>query len=277
MSNTHAAREQAANQRVSGTLQDSHMYTDTNLQPLTPEDAKERYIKAIEDDKADSTIGTQDYKLRHFVRWCDKRDIKNLNNLNGRDIEDYKHWRKKDGDLKKTTVRTQMSVIRQFIEYCERINGVHPQLHEQVFIPSLEKGENRSEDTIESDRIQDILEFMAKFEYATRDHVVLLLLWKTGIRTGSLRSLDHKDYHDHKPALDLNHRPATDTPLKNKGNGERMVGLREEEVEVLNDYIRHKREDVTDEHGRNPLITTKMAVSAMLLSVGLPTDTLVPA
>jgi len=256
MSNAHAAREQAASRRVSRALQDSTMHK-TDLQPLTPEDAKERYLRALEDDKADSTIRTRDNKLRHFVRWCDEKGIENLNNLNGRDLEDYKHWRKEDGDLKKTTVRTQMSVIRGFIQYCGRINGVHPQLHEQVILPKLEDGENRSEATIEADRIQDILGFMEKFEYATRDHVVLLLLWKTGVRTGSLRSLDLEDYHDREPALRLKHRPETDTPLKNKANGERMVALGEKEAEVLDDYIRHKREDVTDEHGRKPLITTK--------------------
>ena len=175
MSNTYAAREQAANQRVARALQEPSMH-DTDLQPLTPEDAKQRYLRALEDDKAEGIIRTRDYKLRHFVRWCNERGIENLNNLNRRDLEDYKHWRKGDGNLKKTTVRTQMSVIRQFIEYCGRINGVHPQLYEQVILPSLEKGENRSEDTIESERIQDILGFIEKFEYATRDHVVLLLL-----------------------------------------------------------------------------------------------------
>lgn len=63
----HAAREQSANQRVARALQEPSM-NDTDLQPLTPEDAKERYLRALEDDKADGTIRTRDYKLRHFVR-----------------------------------------------------------------------------------------------------------------------------------------------------------------------------------------------------------------
>ena len=67
MSNTHAARKQAANQRVSQALQELTMH-QTDLQPLTPEDAKECYLRALEDDKAEDTIRTQDYKLSHFVR-----------------------------------------------------------------------------------------------------------------------------------------------------------------------------------------------------------------
>ena len=230
---------------------------ETDLQPLTPEDAKKRYLRSIEDSKANGTIRTRDYKLRHFVRWCNQKGIDNLNSLNGRDLEDYKHWRKEDGDLQKTTVRTQMSVIKQFLDYCGKIDGVHAKLHEQVILPTLEDGENQSEDTIEPDRIKDILGFMEKFEYATRDHVILTLLWKTGMRTGSLRSLDLEDYHEREPALELNHRKKTGTPLKNKSNGERVVFLDEEAAEVLDDYIKHNRETATDEHDRNPLITTR--------------------
>jgi len=255
MSNTHAAANQAANRRVSRALQSQPMY-ETKLEPLTPEDAKERYLRHIEDDKAAGTIRTRDYKLRHFVRWCDENDITNLNNLSGRDLDDYKHWRKEDGNLKKTTLRTQMSVIRKFIQYCGTIDGVHPELYEKVTLPQLNDGENRSDTTIEPERIQDILEFMNKMEYATRDHAVLLILWKTGMRTGSLRSLDLEDYDSREQALSINHRPDTDTPLKNKSNGERMVSIDDETADVLDDYIKHKRKAVTDDYGREPLLTT---------------------
>lgn len=256
MSNTHAATEQTANQRVTRALQEPAMH-DTNLQPLTPKDAKERYLREIEGDKADSTIEAREYKLRHFVRWCEQQDITNLNNLNGRDIDDYKHWRKEDGELNTTTLRSQMSAVRQLLEYCAQIDGVSPQLHEKVILPSIESGENRSDTTIEPERIKDILSFMERFEYATRDHVVILLLWKTGLRTGGLRSLDIEDYNERKSSLELNHRPETDTPLKNKKNGERMIALNDSDADVLDDYIRHNRDNSTDEYGRNPLITTR--------------------
>ena len=256
MSNTHAATQQAANRRVSRALQNPTMY-EHELEPLTPEDAKRRYLESLENNgKADGTIRTRRYKLKHFVRWCDQEGIDNLNELTGRDLDDYKSWRREDGDLKKTTLRTQMSVISGFIEYCGKIDGVSPALHEKVILPQLEDGDNRSDTTIEPERIQDILEFMTKFEYATRDHVVLMLLWKTGMRTGSLRSLDVKDYHTREPAIEINHRPEEGTPLKNKSGGERMVALGDEEAAVLDDYLKHNRKDVTDDHGREPLLTT---------------------
>lgn len=230
---------------------------EPDLEPLSPEDAKDRYLRSMEDnDKAEGTIRTRRYKLRHFVRWCEEEGIDNLNELTGRHLEDYKHWRKEDGNLKKTTLRTQMSVIRGFMDYCGKINGVRPELHEQVILPELEEGENRSDDWIEPERIQDILDFMERFEYATRDHAALTLLWKTGMRLGSLRSLDLDDYLSREPALEINHRPETDTPLKNKAGGERVVGLTDTEAEILDDYISHNRKSVTDDHGREPLFTT---------------------
>jgi len=254
--NPHAAREESADRRVSRALQDTTMQQHTDLQPLAPKDPKDRYLRAIEDDMAEGTIRTREYKLRHFVRWCGEEGIDNLNNLNGRDIEDYKYWWEEDGGLNQTTLRAQMSVIRQFLEYCGQIDGVYPRLYQQVILPSLEKGENQREVTIETERVEEILAFIRKFEYANRDHVVLLLLWKTGIRTGGLRSLDLEDYNDHKGSLDICHRPEKDTPLKNKGDGERMVALPDETQKVLDDYIEHNRNNATDDYGRNPLITT---------------------
>jgi site-specific recombinase XerD len=255
MSNTYAAANQSANSRVRRALQSQPMY-EPDLEPLSPEDAKDRYLRSMEDDKAEGTIRTRRYKLGHFVRWCDEEGIDNLNKLTGRQLEDYKHWRKEDGNLNKTTLRTQMSVIRGFIDYCGKIDGVRPELHERIILPELEEGENQSDDTIEPERIQDILGFMERFEYATRDHVVLLLLWKTGMRTGSLRSLDLDDYLSREPALEINHRPDTGTPLKNKSGGERMLAIGDETADVVDDYIRHNRKDVTDDHGREPLLTT---------------------
>jgi hypothetical protein len=53
------------------------------------------------------------------------------------------------------------------------------------------------------------------------------------------------------------HRPETDTPLKNKQRGERVIALTEQTVEVLESYIQYSRLPMTDDHGREPLFTTK--------------------
>ena len=251
--NIHAANEESANQRVSRALQNRTM---SDLKPITPEEAKEQYLEAIRTEKADSTIQTREYQLRHFVRWCDKKGIENMNNIDGRDLMNYRKWRRDDGDLNNVTLRSQMSNIRHFVDFCGRIDAVPPNLHEKVLLPSLDKYENQRDESLDAERAHVMLEFLEKFEYASRDHVVFLILWKTGMRTGGLRALDRDDCYPRKKGLEVGHHPETDTPLKNKEAGERMVALDEDECEVLEDYLEHKRKDVTDDFGREPLIKT---------------------
>lgn len=252
--NDHAAREESANQRASRALHDQNM---SELKPLTPKEAKEQYLEAISTEKAESTVQTRKYQLRHFVRWCDEEGINNMNNVDGRNLMKYRKWRREDGDLNNVTLRSQMSNVRHFIDFCGRIDAVPSNLHEKVLLPSLDKYENRRDESLDAERANAILDFLEKFEYASRDHVVFLILWKTGMRTGGLRALDVDDYYPRKGALEIVHRPESGTPLKNKEAGERMVALSEEECEAIDDYLEHKRKDVTDEHGREPLITTK--------------------
>jgi integrase len=102
---------------------------------------------------------------------------------------------------------------------------------------------------------QLIINYLGKYHYASRDHMVLLL-WRLGCRTGGLRALDLDDYDPDAPGLELVHRPEADTPLKNQGKGERWVALRGHTADVIDAYIDGPRHDVTDDYGRRPLLTT---------------------
>jgi integrase len=107
-------------------------------------------------------------------------------------------------------------------------------------------------------RGEEIVAHLDRFEYASIEHVVWLLLTETGVRMGAVRALDVEDYRpdaDH-PHLQLVHRPETDTPIKNGPRGERRIGFSAEVCAAVDDYLEHQRPDVTDEHGRKPLLAT---------------------
>lgn len=53
------------------------------------------------------------------------------------------------------------------------------------------------------------------------------------------------------------HRPKSDTPIKNGFDGERFIGLSGWLCKLLDDWLRDRRPDVTDEHGREPLLATQ--------------------
>jgi len=46
------------------------------------------------------------------------------------------------------------------------------------------------------------------------------------------------------------------TPLKNGTDGERIINVLPQLVEILETYLQHNRHDVTDEFDRKPLFTT---------------------
>jgi integrase len=61
------------------------------------------------------------------------------------------------------------------------------------------------------------------------------------------------------PLIYPRHRPGgeQDTPLKNQEGGERVINIADWVADVLQDYIRVNRDDVTDAEGREPLITSQ--------------------
>lgn len=237
-----------------------------DLAPRDPRNALELYIKTAQQAKSQATIYSHNSRLSHFVRWCEQEvdeepRFTNMNNLRGRDLHDYRLWRRVDGDLNTVSEKTQMDTLRVFIRFCETIDAVIPNLSEQVVSPSLNNGENTSDDTLDADVAARILDWLETYRYATPPHVSLVLMWRALLRRGSVRALDVEDYQrdeNGEPYLQIRHRPETDTPLKNKGDGERSVALRDDTAALLDDLLSHAdRHDVQDDYGRQPLITSE--------------------
>ena len=110
---------------------------------------------------------------------------------------------------------------------------------------------------LEADRAEEILTSLHEYRYASRDHVVMSILWRSAVRRGALRSIDVQDLRPDDNALVLRHRIDEESRLKNGENGERWVYLGPTYYQVIDDYLDNPdRYDVTDDHGREPLITT---------------------
>jgi len=227
-----------------------------SLDPLAPEDAVKLYLDHREGELSSETLQSHRYRLEAFTEWCEENSIHNLNDLSGRKLHSYRVDRREEDDLKPITLQGQLSTLRVFLKFCTSIDAVPESLPEKILLPTVSDGEQASRTTLEADRADRILEHLEKFQYASRNHVLLTLLWNTGIRMGSARALDVEDYDRDAPGIQLVHRPETDTPLKNQERGERWVGLRSETATIIEDYIDGPRIDATDDHGRNPLLST---------------------
>ena len=224
------------------------------LEPTTPAKAVEWYLAEREPEVSEKTLQNQRYRLEQFLAFCSDHEIDGMNRLTGRDIHRFRVWASQD--IEKVTLRGYLQTFRVFLEFCAAIDAVEPGLRERVQIPNVEPEDEARNVHLSADRAEAILENLERFAYASRDHVITAILWHTGIRLGTLRAFDVGDFDRDAQCLDVCHRPETGTSLKNKKAAERSIAIGPHYCEVLKDYIAHNRENVTDDHGRRPLITS---------------------
>lgn len=241
----------------------------TDLDPISPVDGVAMFHDAMRDEHAESTRRSERHRLNAFLQFCDEERIENLNDLTGRDLYRYRTWRREgEGDgrepVRLVTLKGQLATLRRFLRFAGDVDAVDPELYEQLTLPTMKNGEDVSESTLKPERAIEILDFLEGAQPGSRDHIIMLLLWETGARSGAIRGLDLEDCdlegshpRFNGPALHFVHRPETGTPLKNHEDGTRWNRISEKAARYLEDYIEYHRDDVTDEHGRNPLITTQ--------------------
>jgi len=228
-----------------------------DLEPLDPETGQELFLDHKSTHCSDATVQNHRYRTNHFVRWCDEEGIDNLNDLTGRDIHRYRLWRKEDGDLNKLSLRMQMSTLRVLLKWAGSIEAVPENLYDKVLVPDVSRKQRQRDETLGAEDAEDILRHLAKYEYASKEHALLGVLWETGIRVGTAHSLDVDDVQTENDCLQVVHRPDTDTTLKNGESGERLIAIKPPLRNLLTDYIEEVRPDIMDEHGREPLFVSE--------------------
>ena len=229
---------------------------------FTPEEAVERYLEERKHDLSDSTLYNYKSNLGLFTDWCSYQShIQHIGDLDQFDVSDFKMYKR--DDVADTTLYNAVMALRTFLKWCES-KGLVENLSENIMLP--DRGRASRVEKLDPEAADALLEYMEKYEYATYQHVTVALMWDAGLRIGAVRALDVEDYHSAEAYVELHHRPGPGekdglnkdrgTPLKNKRTSERHVAISESLADLLDDWIELKRPDVTDEHGREPLITT---------------------
>ena len=227
----------------------------TDLRELSPSDAIEMYLADRRGELRAASLESHHYRLTPFAQWCDRQGIDDLRDVSGRDLHAFKQERRED--VKLNTLQSQLNTLRQYLRFAASVDAVPEELPGKVRIPTPETRARQTR--LERDRAERLLDHLAKYEYATRQHAMVALVWHTGARIGGVRALDLGDLaldDPEQPHVELRHRRETGTPLKNGADGERDVGLKPWCVRILRDYLAERRHDVTDEHGREPLFVT---------------------
>lgn len=233
------------------------MNTDkSDLEPLDPEMAAELFLEHKATDCTDATVQNHRSRMKHFLEWCDEADIDNLNDLSGRDLQRYRLWLADNEDLNAVTMKNMTSGFRVFLKWAGSMEAVPEDLYTKLMIPRVRRSQQSNEDILEAERAEEILTYLSQYKYASMHHVLLALLWETGMRMGAAYSIDLADVDFDEERIELVHRPEAGTTLKNGKSGERFVAISSELAEMLDDHVDVLRHDVTDDHGRDPLLTT---------------------
>ena len=232
-------------------------YDSHKLEPLSPSEGLEMFISEKQDELAPTTLRSYRRRIDHFVQYCEERDIDDLNDVSGRDLYRFRAHRRDEGDLSKASLKSQLTAVRSFIKFSERIDGCRDGLHRDVVLPSMNPGENVRDNIIAIKEANQIIEYLEKFHYASYRHTLFTTAWETHLRTGTLYSLDVSDVLVEEQALRVQHRPDTGTRLKNGPRANRVIALSSDLVSTLQDHVEHERPSVEDEYGREPLFASE--------------------
>jgi site-specific recombinase XerD len=224
---------------------------------MVPSEALQIYLKSRENEVTEQTLYSHKSRLGHFVQWCELREIEEVSELERGDMNDYRIWRRNDGDLSKVSEKTQMDTLRVFIRRMEKMGHVEKDLSHAVISPNLSGEEKANDDIVTPSEAESILKTLDKYHYSSRLHTFFILAWRTGMRTSALRAVDLQDMYLNDSYITVSNRPETEARLKNGSRGERHVALRDDSVEVLSDYIERNRIEVSDDWAREPLLSTR--------------------
>lgn len=255
---------------------------EPELESTRPTEALELWFQTL--DRADATLQSYRYRIRPFLQWLSEEGIDDLSELSTRKIKEFEAHRRSAG-LDPQTLNNQFGTLRQWLRYCYELNAVSKDVVKALDVPTLSKDDRVNTEKLITERAEKVLDDLDRYRYASRQHVIFLLLWRTTARVGTLYALDLNDfYHTEEdrqrlreelesegfaphvvdsilddvefPLLYPRHSPEDDTPLKNQKGGERVINLAGWVGDVLEDYIRVNRDDVRDDDGRRPLLTS---------------------
>ncbi|WP_410764915.1 tyrosine-type recombinase/integrase [Haloferax sp. DFSO60] len=231
---------------------------NAEMRDLSPREARDRFLARRAQSQTPATVRSYKNRLTTFVHWCESENVESMADLNGWLVDEYQTHREGQG-VSPATVKGSIVALRQLVKYCQRIEAADPDLLEKIEVPKLTKDQQTSDEKLAA---EDALGLLSKYRdsrrlFGTAHHAFLEVAWHTGARMGGIRALDLSDFDQEERSLEFRHQPATGTPLKNKTDGERVVGVPQAVVDALDTYIARERSDKRDEYGREPLFSCR--------------------
>lgn len=218
-------------------------------------DFREKKLEAVE------SSGQYKSKLNYLQTYFeDEVCIETTDDLVSEDVEQYDTWRKyesldREDPVADSTLRDDMYLFREFIRYLIEHRMAPVRFEKSVNIPEVDygSGEGVDEKKLDPEIAKAALEYLRKYEYADVEHITMELLCQSGPRKNGLAGRDVPDFDHEERVLKYEHEEVN--PLKNDESSEREVALYGDVPEYIQDYLKDQRREVTDEEGKEPLLT----------------------
>ena len=240
------------------------MSESDNRPELTIEQAIDKFIARKRPDWNGESERSCRKSLDTFETYANETGLDTASDLARWNVGDYTDWllgyEYEDGEYySKVTVETKQKVARQWLSWLELKGYVERGLHVSIETLKLEDHEYSRDEILEPNRIRELLaNYRNSTEWrGTRRHALLEVIGHIGIRRIGLRALDLQDWDSEERTLEFHNRDDTDTRLKRGRKHQRKVILSEEPAAALDEYVARGRHDKRDDHGRQPLFSSR--------------------
>ncbi|WP_241991785.1 hypothetical protein [Halorubrum sp. SS7] len=236
----------------------------SDLNPITPEQAKDLYNDEYEEKRSYESLRKARSVLDTFVEWTEQEGLENMNEIDGRQLQEMKMWWKRESDTNNVSLNGYLAVVRRFLVFCERIEVVSENTPDRMPQASIDEDEEVCDRKPDDEAVEAISAYFHKYDRASRRHIEFALPKELTIRLGALVSIDEDDYYPDEQKIELRHRPEEEyggkgTPLKNGSDGERNINVPSHLCELINEYLEHpeRNGEGTDKFGRKPLLRNR--------------------
>jgi len=229
---------------------------NTHSQTVPLRKTRRDFLKHKQQTQKESTARAYKYPTKNFIEYCENEGVSIAGDLSQGTVNNWIDKRR--NEVKPITAKNNAKHVRVFIKWMEARELCDWGIHEKIEIPSTPENGDVNETFLQPGHAESVLDYLETYNYASVYHALFHTMWHTGCRISGAMALDLSDFDRQAHSdnvLKFRNRKETGTPLKNGAGSERDVTISDDLAHVLEDYIASRREQVTEDSGREPLFT----------------------
>lgn len=242
--------------------------------------AQARDLYAEQSPHKQGTVDTYLTGVDRFLEWAREQGHEHVADLSKLSVGGFRNWLREQS-IKNYTASTYVYGARDFLKFLDS-RGVlrEPDMWDAIDPISVKQHEKRSDEKIEIERVDGILDYLKRYFPRHRDTIIMRIFAETGCRKCELHAVDLDDVKVNGGAPIIHLRDREGTTLKRGAeykynNHERDISISMSLHDAIREFVSEHRFDRVDHcngklcgegrkcagrcsrAGREPLITTR--------------------